>query len=174
MRLWMMTLALLVTIGQSAEATPIVFTDVPVPGNIMWSDTGIDVSIGELLSMSATGLTYACLPLGSGCPMPPDGWAPGIPRAQSLAPSLVAYSLVGRIGVGGTPFFVGSSHAATATEGGRLYMTMNDEASGFGDNSGTWLVSGSVALVPEPSTFLLTGLGVLILAVRSAGRRGPG
>jgi hypothetical protein len=58
---------------------------------------------------------------------------------------------VGKIGLNGSPFLVGSHCEHRAESSGRLYFSMNDEASWFGDNCGEVVVkvAGSDGFVPH-------------------------
>jgi len=111
-----------------------------VPANVPWFDTGIDVSAGQAVSITASGLAsykpggpYATTPAG----------LPSVDR-NSLAPGLPVGSLVGKIGPFGAPFEVGNSASFTVPAGGRLYLSYNDRVGAFGDNSGSWSVTVSL------------------------------
>lgn len=53
-----------------------------------------------------------------------------------LVPNVNHMSLVGRIGINGTPFGIGSSRVISSTDGGELFLSMNDRPGGFSDNFG--------------------------------------
>lgn len=59
-----------------------------------------------------------------------------------------AYSLIGRIGSGGQPFYVGERLDLSAPAAGRLYLGVNDFD--FSDNSGSW--SARILTGAEPLT----------------------
>lgn len=120
---------------------------VSVPGNVAWTDTGVDVTAGEALSISASGemeisrrgyagwdgvdrlvgpqgtYLYDTAVKGKEFPLPAAERGP--------AP---CYALIGRIGAAGEPFLVGREYRAAAPVSGRLFLGVNDFD--VGDNSG--------------------------------------
>ncbi len=85
------------------------------------------------------GITYSAGPgyagiAGVNVSPYPCGWA----GACWAAVGLPSFSLVGRIGESGTPFFVGSG-PITLTGSGELYLTYNDWL--YSDNSGGYSVT---------------------------------
>ncbi len=145
-------LGFLLTFSFSAPASALSFTDLPIAANLGWVDTGITISIGDLLDMTATGSAS-----GGSIFNGPDG--DGGPCATCIAPVPNShYALVGRIGPGpGTEFLVGSSFSGTASAAGTLFLGFNDDV--HADNAGFFLVSGTV--IPEPSSGLLLTAGLL-------------
>jgi hypothetical protein len=111
-----------------------------------WTDTGLTVTSGEKLSITATGSldwqdNNCSWPDSDNCTSGPNGPGPTIcdaaPNGQDRpAPSLPCNSLIGRIGADGTPFEVGTSLHLTATTAGELYLGVNDNY--LPDNSGGW------------------------------------
>ena len=57
-------------------------------------------------------------------------------------------ALIGRIGENGTPFLIGATYEGAVQESGMLYLSMNDGAGQFADNSGRLAVS--IAFTPPP------------------------
>ena len=102
-------------------------------------DTGYAVS--NSVTLDASGMwsddngTDPCPPCQSA-----DGIAPSGDQSLWLAPGLNAFSLVGRIGTGGPWTEVGSG-PSTLNGSGELYLAMNDQLSGYADNSGSLAVS---------------------------------
>lgn len=105
---------------------------VSVMARTQWTDTGIDVRPGQNIFFTATGEVR---------------WGPG--RRDGAAgernspfnqhrpmPDRPAASLIGRIGDGGDPFFIGSTTDAIRVRGGgRLFLGINDDF--LEDNSGS-------------------------------------
>lgn len=97
-----------------------------------WTDTGIDVVAGQIITISARGtITYN---LG-GDTSTPNG-RPDVPSDPIfIAPNLTPLALIMRIGAA-LPHFEGSSRTFTAQLSGRLTLGVNDNL--FGDNAGSY------------------------------------
>lgn len=135
MKLWVVPLLLGLSGTISINNTNL--TDYQVRGDKVWNDTQFLITDNDLMEITSTGLIYGCW---TNCPTSPDGWNPLL-RPESLVPELPAYSLIGKIGHNGEPFFIGSSLNIISNETGLLYLTINDEPEGFDDNSGYWTVN---------------------------------
>ena len=127
------------------------------PTSIAWQDTQAQVGVGDTVRLTAVGAFAAndffdpgISPEGTGQPGSSDFLAPGISR----------FALVGKIGVFGDPFFIGSDFEDVSTASGTLFLGINDEF--FADNLGEFTVSGSVTPVPEPSTAALLLFGLIL------------
>ena len=164
--------------GQNARATIFTFS---IPATTPWTDTGINISAGSELEVTASGTaTYGFSP-GQNCG--PNGGDLGGPLffSDSVVPTAVSHSLIGKTGgttaVGnGTPVpegtpgdgvgFVGASYNEIISTGGELFLGFNDQVGGFSDNSGAFSVTVTVVPVPEPSVAALAGLGAFVLLAR--------
>jgi len=108
-----------------------------------WLKMEITVTNGDLLSFKATGeISWdPRLPRVS-----PDGNGT-IPRRrlgrpeQFLMPDGSCGGLIGKIGEGGDPFFIGKESEIKAKRSGPLFLSINDRADYFGDNDGFFLVN---------------------------------
>lgn len=105
---------------------------VNVDGTQPWTDTGIDLSSGNAVTITASGTVYFAA--GPALPYGPDGNTSCTAGPDFTAPGLHCFSLVGNI-ANGTPFQVGSNNSILAASG-RLYLGVNDNV--FTDNSGSW------------------------------------
>src|SRR5208337_1127558 len=125
-----------------------------VPSNGPWTDTGVDLNVGDTVSVDASGNVRFSAEIPS---VGPSGDQPTClvnpnPRVPYVAPELPCHSLIGRIGLSGPIFEVGSSGRFRAAIAGRLYLGVNDNF--FPDNSGNWTVqialqaTGSVTTAP--------------------------
>jgi hypothetical protein len=151
-----------------------------------WLDTGLDLNVGDVLTISASGqIAYS----SSGAWTDPDGFGSvkdGTEYAVSshLVPGAIFGSLVGRIGdtllapEGVSPYiaspgdgFIGSDYRQTITNAGRLYLAYNDGSAN--DNGGFFLAR--VNVVPEPaSVFLLLAAFASLTISRPRRKRGQG
>ncbi|HLU68965.1 MAG TPA: hypothetical protein VKZ63_21935 [Kofleriaceae bacterium] len=98
------------------------YTTLDVPGTQTWTDTGIDVSAGELLEIAASGTVI----FRASDTVGPDGFAPDDHDEWNELPCADHASLIGRIGRDGAPFPVGSQRWVLAPRAGRLYLGTND------------------------------------------------
>jgi hypothetical protein len=108
-----------------------------VPATQPWSDTGLTVRSGLLVTIAATGTIQVNL---GGTSQTPNGQggSPGcVGDSTFTAPGLACWSLIGRID-NGAPFEVGTLHSFSVPAGGHLYLGVNDQVNGFWDNSGSW------------------------------------
>jgi hypothetical protein len=122
-------------------------TEVEVISNQAWTDTGVQVTEGQPLNITANGgmnyWTGGC-PEGQNCIVTPDGLPPcpdAVPPV--IFPELNCVSLLGMIGQQGAAFEVGSDFQSTATSSGELYLGVND--GNFSDNTlgwTAWITSG--------------------------------
>lgn len=124
-----------------------------LPAQNGWVDSGIFVSPGDIISISASGQVYignvsAGQPNISNYQSPAGALnataADQGKRFPFVAPELVPWSLVAKIGPSGRPFSVGTATTVTAPISGELYLSVNDNV--FGDNKGSWSIS--VQLTP--------------------------
>lgn len=113
-----------------------------VPGTVAWTDTGIDVRSGELVSIEAGGEIQAGV---DRVPIGPDGERDPNLRAFNLPelPEANHAALIGRVGEAGPPFLVGPIRTASADRDGRLFLGIND--AGVDNNSGAFDVTITVS-----------------------------
>jgi len=139
-----------------AEGCQEATTTLQVPSTTPWFDTGIDVTAGQVLQITATGtVTYGEMPEQV---TDADG---GHYSGQkffdtAVLPSTVVVSLIGKIG--GTtavdtgallpegaddsgPGFVGAVYEEVIPVSGRLFLGFNDRKNAFGDNIGAFTVT---------------------------------
>jgi hypothetical protein len=119
-----------------------------VAGTQQWTATGVLVTSGDDLGITASGLIY----VDPSYPQGPAGnpsCTPAVNYAATSstfpAPDLPCWSLVARIGTG-PPFEVGTSNLAVASASGLLYLGVND--GDFSDNSGSWTVNIKIGGLP--------------------------
>ncbi len=125
---------------------------VQIPAGQSFTDTGIAVSAGDTVIISASGLITLTTD-GHIPPMSPAGFPPNCTATEPVygqvnlsafvAPQQPCWSLVGKIGVNGSIFEVGTGTTFKAEASGELYLGVNDN--NFGDNSGNWTASISVS-----------------------------
>jgi hypothetical protein len=111
---------------------------ISVIANQPWNDTGMQVVQGQTYNLTADGIAYFAGDDGSA--VTPAG-QPHPSGPNSLAPGLVAYSLVGKIDPAGAPFQVGPHRRFVAQASGELFLGMNDDVNAFGDNRAAWVVN---------------------------------
>lgn len=156
---WLSGLAVVafLVLANSASAQ----TTLTIPGSQSWTDTGIDLSSGESVTITATGTIYIGAlsapftqydyegPSGSGLAEPGActdlaGGSMGVGLPWPLT-GVPCWSLIGSIGSpGNNPFGVGASVSFTAPATGRLYLEPNDN--NLGDNTGNWTATLQVGV----------------------------
>ena len=131
-------------------------TILEVPSTTPWFDTGIDVTAGQVLQITATGtVSYGELPEQV---TDADG---GHYSGQkffdtAVLPNTVVVSLIGKIGGSAAvdtgellpegapdsgPGFVGAVYEEVMPVSGRLFLGFNDRKNAFGDNIGAFTVT---------------------------------
>jgi hypothetical protein len=107
-----------------------------VSSRVAWTDTGLTVRAGDVLSIRATG-TIQFSPSG-GDTAPPDGASGRRATRNAPLPDIEIGALIARVG-NSAPFFVGSAtDRLRAPQGGRLYLGVNDDI--LRDNRGDFRV----------------------------------
>ncbi len=118
---------------------------VNIPATQPYTDTGIDITVGSSLSITASGVIFIT-PSDTG--HTPAGSPSCIATSGFNAPGLTCWSLIAKIGANGKPFEVGTSTGLSVATSGRLFLGVNDNV--FSDNSGSWTASVTVT-PPSPS-----------------------
>jgi hypothetical protein len=110
--------------------------DVIVDARTAWTDVGIDVAVGQLLSFYATDRIRWAPGRRDG----PDGEHNSPPGPGRPAPNERRAALIGRIGEGRTYFLVGSRREGIRMPAaGRLFLGINDDS--LEDNAGSFRVT---------------------------------
>lgn|GEM_PF-6080457 len=133
-----------------AGVAPAEQTTVSIPGDQLWTNTGVSLTIGDAYSVTASGTICHTDPCTEN--IGPDGTGPVCNYCYlSSAPKA---ALIGRVGTGGASFLVGSNFSGTASSSGTLYLGVNESygvTCGGGlelcDNSGSWT---AVIVTPDP------------------------
>ncbi|MGD0207442.1 MAG: hypothetical protein ABSC89_07550 [Verrucomicrobiota bacterium] len=132
--------------------------------NIVWYDTGIDLTNGQTITINASGtVTVGALIPAYNNETPagrPELTGTTRPGGALVAPGLAPWSLVGRIGSSGKPFEIGTSKTFTASDSGRLYLSVNDNW--FPDNSGSWNVTVTGGISSSTTTSTSSGSANLV------------
>jgi len=111
-------------------------TTITVPGNTAWSNAGMRVASGDMLTFAAQGTLifdadgYACSPNGT-------SWSDTRDRQDPLWQQPHG-GVIGKIGEHGTPFFIGNSYTVRAWMSGPLFVGINDYW--YHTNSGSFTV----------------------------------
>ncbi len=136
---------------QSAGAAPASARVMIIPTQ-EWTDTGVALTAGEAVDVTASGTInfvdhsrYPATPAGTTRCL--SGHQAGVFPEMNL----MCYSLVGKIGVDGTPFEVGISYgAASVPSTGELYLGPNDNE--YRDNAGRWVAIVTAGTDVPPTT----------------------
>ncbi len=113
-----------------------------------WVDSGFAVTADVPISITASGMAItADLSQYPGAISGPDGqdWNLGCGQYEGAPPPCAMNdalygALVGKIGVDGEPFVIGSNFTFTPTASGDLYLTVNDNLAYYFDNDGYYLI----------------------------------
>ncbi|MDH4266432.1 MAG: PEP-CTERM sorting domain-containing protein [Deltaproteobacteria bacterium] len=120
-------------------------------------NTGMYLNPGDLLEVSSIGLwgngTQGYYPEYGPDGNPNENISPGYAGA-----GYPVGALLGRIG-NNSYFFIGSDYSNQVSQSGILYLGFND--TDYGNNWGTVNADVNISPVPEPSTMLLLGSGLL-------------
>jgi len=110
-----------------------------VDGDQRWTDTGIDVQAGEMISVDAQGSVQ--LSADRNDTATPSGSRTGRKAPEAPVREGPAGGLIARVG-NGSSTFLGARGTMRAPISGRLYLGVNDDY--LGDNSGDFRVNVSV------------------------------
>ena len=133
-----------------AQVLPPTTLTVAVKADRKWTDTGIELRSTDVATIVADGSIRVSLERHIGV-QKPGGFYPDCSRARELfgqpagpvpAPHLNCWSLIGRIGGGGTIFEIGKGVTAPAGSAGRLFLGVNADV--FTDNAGSWTAAITV------------------------------
>lgn len=120
--------------GSDGLVDQVVSKNIEVPANRMWTDTGADVKVGDVITIEASGEVNGSLRNNAANRwVGPDGWArpPTIPSYSKatwvLGRGTSFMCLTGKIGESGEPLKIGSSYSFTARTSGILFLGINDE-----------------------------------------------
>jgi hypothetical protein len=138
--------------------------DVVVSASQPWTDTNIQVSVGDTILLKASGMInvfagnpqYSQTPAGRGPANPTCVASAAVYGGNWVADGLPCWSLIGQIG-DSAPFFVGVEYLTVAQQSGELHLGVNDQNGTFGDNNGTWSVQvAQVRSIPHTGRDLET------------------
>jgi Ca2+-binding EF-hand superfamily protein len=125
--------------GTPAAASVATQRSIRVNSQMRWTDTGIDVRAGDVITFSATGTIT--MSDDTGDTASPAGSTRGRTAPDAPVLNQLAGGLLARIG-GWSPTFIGSRGTWTAPVGGRLYLGVNDDH--LPDNRGEFVVQVGV------------------------------
>jgi hypothetical protein len=111
------------------------------PVNTPWLDTGVDVAVGDVVTIIAVP-SKKHPPCDGRTACPPYRAADAVIADGALGKGLTA--VVGRIGAEGTAFSVGKEFIGTVSEPGRLSIGYNDCWACWADNTGAFEVTITV------------------------------
>ena len=109
-------------------------TDVSIPADRAWTDTGMEVGVGDVVTVRSSGEIVHDTALPN--PVGPDGDVESELRQCNVIVDVNHAALIGRVGDEGVPFLVGASSQFTADHSGILYLGINDV--GVQNNTGSF------------------------------------
>jgi hypothetical protein len=166
--------SLAVVVGCFSETARAEMSTMSVDGTIQaWQDSGLYVTVGQVLEVTATGQVWYNFDYSWAWTSPdgigPEISNPGPSSSDAFLPSAIGYALIAKIGdspvpegaTGMGPGFVGSHYHQTMLTSGELFFAYNDTNGCYGDNAGAFALSATT--VPEPSTIAFLGIGATSL-----------
>jgi hypothetical protein len=105
---------------------------ISVAANEQWTDTGTQVAPGQTYTITGSGVINYNQQGAAAGPAGANGNG-----GCGIAPQFPCISMIGKIGPGGIPFYVGNAKTFVAPGGGELFLGVNDGV--LGDNSGAWV-----------------------------------
>ncbi len=117
-------------------------TTVSVTGAVQWTSTGLDLTPGTNIRMTASGVVTGMVGDGDPAGTPWGACSNQVgnsPHGNVVVPGLPCWSLIGRFG-DNAPFEVGDG-VGTVVESGTLFLGVNDNL--YSDNVGSWSVNVS-------------------------------
>ena len=136
------------TLKPVPTSTPVLATMFEVWANLEWQDTGVVVSSGQSLEITAEG-TWSH---GLEDPVRPNPYGPNGTNKfepKALLPTARIGALIGRIGTG-QPFLIGEHASLVVQENGTLQLSINEHPGYFKGNSGSLRVT--VLVLKEEDT----------------------
>jgi hypothetical protein len=119
-----------------------------------WRNSGVSVERGRRYRIRAQG-SWSAAPTCSPTGPEGDGMYGLLCPPWPLGRVLTGYPhqrLIGKIGDSGAPFPIGTYHELTAPRDGTLFLNMNEQFAGVGDNGGSLTVTVSLdAASPSPA-----------------------
>ena len=131
------------TLPPTLTPTPVIKTfNVTIPANVEWFNTGINLTVGQTMIISASGKVNTNGGRSNGITLSPDGQSSNplcyaFNSANCLMPEVFWGTLVGKI-ENGEAFKVGSQLQISVSSSGNLYLAVNDNEGFFNDNSGSF------------------------------------
>lgn len=138
--------ALLIPTAIAYAASPQSASHFRLRADAGWVDSGIDLEAGQQTTITAHGraITARINIYDSSSSSGPDGQVNICPNYEGAPPCAMDFApygaLVGKIGMNGEPFYIGSSLTFTPTESGDLYLAVNDLLPFYEDNYGNYMV----------------------------------
>jgi len=123
--------------GTRSEGTQGGAQTVRVNSQLRWTDTGIDVRAGDVITFNAQGQIQ--MSDNASDIATPAGANSGRKAPDAPILNQVAGALIARIGEYSSPIFIGNRTSITSPVSGRLYLSVNDDY--LGDNRGEFTVA---------------------------------